>query len=247
MLKKIDDLPAGVIGIEAHGTVTKEDYDSVMNPLLDEIYQHGKRVRFLYRVAPDFSTFTAGAVWDDFRIGRRYLRLFERCAVVGDVDWISRSAHLMAPLMPCPVRAFTGQEMQPALAWLSAPPRDSNLRVDLQADKGVVIVEPKGALSGEDFDRLAAIVDPWLEEHQMLHGVVIHIRKFPGWENFGSLLRHIQFVRGHHKNVERVAIAGGGLAVEILPRVASHFVKAEVKSFDYESLDRAVAWAAGAK
>jgi hypothetical protein len=246
VLKRMEDLPADILGIEAHGKLTREDYETVMVPLFAELRKQGKQARFLYRVGADFDGYTMGGVWEDLRLGMRYLRQFERCAIVSDVEWITKSAQLMGPLMPCPVKTFKGSETSQAVAWLEAA-EPENLTVELKANEGVVVVEPKGPLSATDFDRLAAKVDPWLDAHFMLHGVVVHAKKFPGWENLGGLLKHFQFVRGHQDRVERVAVAVDGTMAQVLPKIATHFVRAEVKAFGYDALDSAVAWAAGSK
>ena len=247
MLRIIAGCPAGVIGIEAQGTVTLDDYERTIRPILDSAHRQGKRIRFLYQFGPHFDALTLGAAWDDFRLGLGYLLVFERCAVVSDVSWVCMGAGLMTHFMPCPVRTFKSMEMSQAIEWLSAPQQESTLRVDLIAEKGVLVIEPKGPLAVEDFERLATIVDSWIEEHHHLHGLVLHVLGFPGWKNFSAFLRHVEFVRGHHKNIERVAITGDGLAIEILPRIGAHFVSPEVMHFAYSKLDDAIFWAGAAK
>ena len=76
-------------------------------------------------------------------------------------------------------------------------------------------------------------------------GVVLHARAFPGWENVGSLLRHVRFVRDHHRTVRRVALAADAKLADLAPRLAEHFVRAELRHFGYDELDDAIAWAAG--
>ena len=88
MLKPIENLPAAITGVRATGTVSRNDYEQVILPPLERARREGRRLRFLYQIGPEFDAFTSGAAWEDFRIGVRYLRLFERCAVVTDVDWV---------------------------------------------------------------------------------------------------------------------------------------------------------------
>ena len=73
---------------------------------------------------------------------------------------------------------------------------------------------------------------------------MLHACAFPGWENVGSLVRHVRFVRDHHRRVRRVALAVDGSVADLAPRIAEHFVRAELRHFDYDDLDGAVAWAA---
>jgi hypothetical protein len=108
----------------------------------------------------------------------------------------------------------------------------------------VIVVEVTQALRARDFDELALTADTWIDAHGQLQGLVIHARRFPGWENLGGLIRHIRFVRDHHRKIRRIAIAADGELATLAPRLGEHFVQAEVKSFPFEALDSAVAWAA---
>lgn len=244
MIERLSDLPAGVDGLRAKGTVTREDYDSVVQPLLDEARSQGRRLRFLYHFGPEFHGFTAGAAWEDVRLGLRYLRLFERCAIVSDIGWIRETSRLVGVLLPCPVRVFGDGQWPQALAWLASSATEGGLPHRLLPECGVLVVEPDRPLRSEDFDALAMAVDPWIEAHGELRGLVVHAREFPGWENLGSVFRHLRFVRDHHRKIGRVALCAGGKLAALAPRLAEHFVAAEVQHFDYDEFDRAVAWAA---
>ncbi|MFI9357993.1 STAS/SEC14 domain-containing protein [Streptomyces lydicus] len=78
-------------------------------------------------------------------------------------------------------------------------------------------------------------------------GAVIHARAFPGWENIGSMIRHVRFVRDHHRKVRKVrkiGLAADSKVAAVVPQLANHFVRAEVRRFGYDELEVAVAWAA---
>ena len=76
---------------------------------------------------------------------------------------------------------------------------------------------------------------------------MIHAREFPGWENLGAFLRHVRFLRDHHRKVKKIALAVDSKLANLAPKIAEHFVQAEVKSFAYDELDRAIAWAAASQ
>jgi hypothetical protein len=243
MLERIANLPEGVWGLRATGKVSREDYDRVVLPLLEEARGHGTRIRFLYQVGPEFTGFTPGAAWEDFRIGFQYLRLFERCAVVSDIDWVRITTRGVAPLMPCPVKVFGHDGFQQALDWLTSS-REPSVTFRMVPERGVLVVEPHGRLRAEDFDALDAAADTWIESSESaLRGVVVHARQFPGWENLGSLLRHVRFVRDHHRKIRRVALAVDGTIAQIAPAVVDHFVQAELKQFGADDLEAAIVWA----
>src|SRR5512146_2555013 len=104
MSERLRDLPAGVEGLRASGSVTKEDYEKVLRPLLEDARSQGRRIRLLYQFGQEFHGFTAGGAWEDAWLGMRYLRLFERCAIVSEIGWIRESSRLFGAMMRCPVR-----------------------------------------------------------------------------------------------------------------------------------------------
>ncbi len=225
MIERLKDLPADVDGFRARGKVTREDYEHAVRPVLDEARSRGRRLRFLYHFGPEFESVTPGAAWEDARLGLQYLRVFERCAIVSDVGWIREASRLASVLMPCPVKVFGNGQWQEALGWLTAAA--GRLAHRWIPERGVLIVEPHGPLGAEDFDALALSVDPWIEAHGTLRGLVVHAREFPGWQNLGSFFRHLRFVRDHHRKIRRVALCTGGPLASLAPKLAEHFVTAE--------------------
>jgi len=243
MLETLKDLPPGVTGVRAVGRVSREDYERTFEPLLDEARRESRRLRLLYEVGPEFEGFTPGAAWEDARIGLRDMGRFDGCAVVTDTGWIREATRLAGFLMPCPVRVFASGERDRAVAWLASLPEGPGVAHHIIGDSGVLVVEVTRALRAQDFEALATSADAWIEIHGHLPGIVIHARAFPGWENLAGLLRHVRFVRDHHRKVRRIALAADSALAGLLPPLAAHFVHAEIKRFGYDDLDQAIAWA----
>lgn len=118
------------------------------------------------------------------------------------------------------------------------------IKRELLEDAGVLIVTPEGPLNASDFEDIAALVDPYVEEHGKLNGLLIYVEHFPGWENFAALLSHLRFVQDHHKKVKRVAAVTDSGVLSVLPKIANHFVKADVQHFNYDQKDQALLWVA---
>ena len=118
------------------------------------------------------------------------------------------------------------------------------IKHQLLEDQGILIVSPEDKLSEEDFQQLAVAVDPYIEERGKLAGLMIETKTFPGWENFKGLLSHFRFVRDHHRSIRRVAMVSDSKLVAIGPKLAGHFVSAEVKHFPFDERDAALAWLA---
>lgn len=247
MIEKLEDVPPGIDAMRAVGKISREDYEAVVVPLVDEASREGRRLRFLCEVGPDFHGMTPSAAWEDVKVGLRALRMVDGCAVVSDIGWIRESSRLAAFFMPCPVRVFGAQDRARAIEWLSSLPEGAGMSARLVPESGVVVVEVAEPLRVADFDTLAQTVDPWLETHSGLQGLVIHARAIPGWENIGGLVRHIRFVRDHHRKVKRVALAVDGKLAVMAPSVAEHFVRAEIRNFGFDQLDDAIIWAATAE
>ena len=112
-------------------------------------------------------------------------------------------------------------------------------------EQGVLIVTPEGPLDSADFEALAETVDPYLERKGNLKGLMIYVASFPGWNDFAALISHFKFVKGHHQKIAKVAAVTDGGILSILPRLANHFVDAEVKHFDYRDKERALQWLSG--
>ena len=248
MLQRIPDVPECIDALAAIGTLTRQDYEQSIEPILDEARRGSRRIRLLVQLGPEYEGYTAGAAWEKTANAFRspsLLRLLDGYAVVTDLHWLHEWTHLMGFLLPFPLRVFGNDERDEAIAWLSALPEGPGVSHHLVPESGVLVVEVTAPLRAQDFEALAATADAWLESHDALPGVVIHARQFPGWENAASMLRHFRFVRDHHRAVRRLALAADGKLADLIPGLAEHFVHAEIKRFGYDDLDDAVAWAAG--
>jgi len=114
--------------------------------------------------------------------------------------------------------------------------------VELFRDVGVVVVFPTGALRATDFAQLATLVDPYIEEHGGLNGLMIVAGHFPGWDSFAGLVSHLRFVRTHEQQIRRVAVVSDTPGLAVLPALAKHFIAAEVKHFAFDQRSAAMAW-----
>ena len=118
MLKQIEDLPAGVIGVEASGEVTADDYRNVLEPMIQSAHAAGK-IRFLYVYGEDVGM-TPGATWQDAKLGLGHFTSFERMAVVTDKDWVENSIKAFGWIMPGEVKVFDDDDRDEAIAWLAS-------------------------------------------------------------------------------------------------------------------------------
>jgi hypothetical protein len=113
---------------------------------------------------------------------------------------------------------------------------------ELLREQGILIVTPEGPLEKADFEALTPIVDAYIAEHGKLNGLMIYAESFPGWSNFAALVSHLTFVKDHHRQISKVAAVTDSGFLSIMPRIAKHFVHAEIRHFDYGDKQSALAW-----
>jgi len=116
------------------------------------------------------------------------------------------------------------------------------LNYELNRTEGILILKPTGPLESTDFEKLAGEVDPYIIENGTLSGLMIYTKSFPGWDNFAAFLSHIKFVINHHQKIKKIAAVTGRGFLSIMPQVANHFIRADVRHFDYDDMDTALNW-----
>jgi Protein of unknown function (DUF3478). len=121
MIERMDDLPAGVIGIRASGKLTKDEYESVLEPALKEAIDSGE-ARVLF-VLPDFDRLEPEAWLEDVKTGLgvelKNRSVWKRFAVVTGVDWIATAMRLFAWVMPGEVKVFEMDGLDEARSWVA--------------------------------------------------------------------------------------------------------------------------------
>lgn len=119
MFQLIDGLPAGVLGVRGVGVITKEDYETVLDPAVERAAAAGD-LKILFVLGRGFEGYSAGAMLAD---SEEYGRLWRKCArmaVVSDVGWIRDACGLFRHALPGELRVFHVAEEGAARAWIAA-------------------------------------------------------------------------------------------------------------------------------
>lgn len=116
------------------------------------------------------------------------------------------------------------------------------IQVELQSDKGILIVKPHEPLTKEDFVALSREADAYIESHGGLNGLIICFEQFPGWKNLQGLWSHFQFVRTHHQKIKKVAFVTNTKMVKLVVGFAKLFVHPEARYFKYDQQSSALQW-----
>ena len=119
MLEKISDVPDSVLGFRASGELTSEDYRDVLVPAVAAALRSRDKLRLLYLLGDDVTGFSAGAAWQDTKVGLEHVTRWEKVAVVTDKDFIRHSANIFGYLIPGEIKAFTAAEEAGARAWIT--------------------------------------------------------------------------------------------------------------------------------
>ncbi|MGE3661140.1 MAG: STAS/SEC14 domain-containing protein [Pseudonocardia sp.] len=240
MIELIEALPEGIVGFRAGATITREEYDRVVVPVIDRAVAAGEHLRALC-VVEDGLTLAPSAVWEDVSLGLRAMSLIDGAAVVSDNGLVAAACRVAAVLLPYPLRVFGGTERDAAVAWLRELP-GTGFGVESR-EGGVVVVRVERPLRSADFDRLGDEIDRWCATHAELTGLVLAAPAFPGWENLPGLARHVRFVLERQHHIRRLALAVDGVLPSLAPPVAGAVLHPAVRHFPHADLDAAIAWA----
>ncbi len=119
MITAISGLPNNVLGFEASGTVTGEDYETVLIPAVEAKLEESPKIRLLYHLGTEFKSYDLEAMWDDAKVGLGHLTSWEKIAVVTDTEWIRSGVKVFGFAIPGEVRVFGNDELTAAKEWVS--------------------------------------------------------------------------------------------------------------------------------
>lgn len=246
MIEDVPDLPAGIVGLRATGTISREDYETVVAPLVDGAARSRGRLRVLCVLDEGFAGVAPDAIGEDVRLGLRAVRLMAGCAVVTDDERLRTACHIAGALLPYPLRAYRAMERDQAVAWLGGLPV-SGFAVEVRSADGVAVVHLDRPLRAGDVEELSREIDHWLTTHADLTGLVVVAPVFPGWDSLQALRRHAGFVLRHHRRIERVAVVADGLLPALAPPLAGTLLHPRVRHFRFDDEAAAIAWAGAAR
>jgi len=118
MLRLLEGLPANVVGIEAVGKVEADNYRTVLDPAVAKAAEGGSKVRLLYLLGAAFEGYSAGAAWQDTKLGAAHWSSWERVAVVTDHDAVAHAVKAFAWMIPGEVRVYGTGERSAAESWV---------------------------------------------------------------------------------------------------------------------------------
>ena len=240
MIEIYDDIQSNVLELKLSGIVTAKDYEEVLIPAIEKKVQNNNKIRVLYHVTEDFKSYDFGAMVDDAKAGLMFFNSWEKIVVVSDVQWINNGVKIFSFTVPGEIKVFSNDELKVAKDWLYK--HNVNLEVSFDEKDKIITLAPNAALSKDDFENAKKILDPLIEKYDTLNGLIIYTEDFPGWDSFGALIHHLEFIKDHHKHIKKLAFVTDSFVGEIAEKVGSHFVSAKVRNFDFNDLKSAKEW-----
>ena len=123
MIKRIDGMPDGTIGLRASGKLTGEEYRDVLEPALQEGIDSGE-LRLVFELT-DFDGLERSAAVEDMKTGFgawfKHHSAWKRFAIVTDVEWVAKAMHMFAWMAPGEVKIYENlADLEEAKEWAAA-------------------------------------------------------------------------------------------------------------------------------
>ncbi|WP_369026078.1 STAS/SEC14 domain-containing protein [Qipengyuania sp. RANM35] len=114
----IEGLPRDVIAVRAVGIITAQDYHDVLIPLVENRLKDHDKLKLLFVMGDNYTTFSGDAAWEDTKFDLRHVRDFTRIAMVTDVPWLVRTARIFRPIVPYTFEVFPMEKLEDAKDWI---------------------------------------------------------------------------------------------------------------------------------
>jgi SpoIIAA-like len=120
MIEFMPESTGPVVGIRATGTLTPADYQDLLIPQLDRLFEQYGKLRMLFYMDEAFSGWQLSAAREDAVFGLRHRADFDKIAVVGGPHWVAWCIRFTAFLIAGEIRTFSADRLQDAWTWLKA-------------------------------------------------------------------------------------------------------------------------------
>ena len=113
-------LPSYVAAFEATGHVTKEDYDSVVLPVVDRIYKEHGHLHFFLNLRTPVQEYTGQAWLKDIGLGLKHFTHWKKIAIVTDQAAVEKITSAFSFMIPGKTRGFSSDQLETAKQWVAS-------------------------------------------------------------------------------------------------------------------------------
>ena len=119
MIRLTEDMPPDVIGFEAGGQIRAGDHKPVLDPAVDEALASYDRIRLLYAFGDKFDGYSAGAMWEDTKVGVSHWSKWEKIPLVTDHMAYADGVKAFGWMVPGEIKVFSVADLDDAQAWVA--------------------------------------------------------------------------------------------------------------------------------
>nr|WP_294924056.1 STAS/SEC14 domain-containing protein [uncultured Flavobacterium sp.] len=123
---QILDAPDNVVAFRAIGEITKEDYQTVIEPAVDKLVRHIDEINFLFLIDTEIENFTSAAWMQDALIGLKNLGKWNRTAIVTDSEKAISFTDKFSYMVPGEFRGYKKEAFNEALNWVQGNEIENN-------------------------------------------------------------------------------------------------------------------------
>ncbi len=117
MITKLEQSSGNVIGFKVSGTITKDDYATLV-PDVEALVDQVGDINVLLDLT-DFKWEKVNAWGSDMKFGSTYRKKIDKMAIVGDKTWQKWLTHLVDPFYAREAQFFSPQDSESAWTWLA--------------------------------------------------------------------------------------------------------------------------------
>ncbi len=119
MIEVIHGLPAHVTAFRATNTVTRDDYQKIINPYVRKVADTHGKINYMLVLETELTNYTLGAWIEDGLLGFRHYSKWKKLAIVSEKDGIKKFTENFGFLLPCPTKGFKMEDLVSAKEWIS--------------------------------------------------------------------------------------------------------------------------------
>lgn len=119
MIEVIPGMPPFVAPFRAQDKVTRQDYEEIINPLVEKIYREYGKINYLLVINTPLDNYSVGAWLKDVLLGFVYFTEWRKIAIVSEKKGIKRFTNIFGKIIPGDTRGFMMHELDDAKKWIA--------------------------------------------------------------------------------------------------------------------------------
>lgn len=117
MIKELKDIPNTLVGFTITGEATREDFDAVVLPAVDELVKRIDKLNYLLVLDTQLKSFTIGAWLKDAMLTLNNTTKWNRAAIVSDPEGVILFTEIFNKVMPGEFKGFNHDQLDEAIRW----------------------------------------------------------------------------------------------------------------------------------